>query len=29
VLAAANGPTPEITLVNTGEIYRCSVIGSK
>ena len=29
VLAAASGATPEITLVNTGEIYRCSVIGSK
>jgi len=27
VLAAASGPNPEITLVNTGEIYRCSVIG--
>jgi hypothetical protein len=26
VLAAASGPNPEITLVNTGEIYRCSVI---
>jgi hypothetical protein len=24
---AAEGPNPEITLVNTGEIYRCSVIG--
>jgi len=23
VLAAASGPNPEITLVNTGEIYRC------
>jgi hypothetical protein len=29
VLAAASGATPEITLVNTGEIYRCSVIGPK
>jgi hypothetical protein len=29
VLTAASGPTPEITLVNTGEIYRCSVIGPK
>ena len=29
VLAAASGPNPEITLVNTGEIYRCSVIGPK
>jgi hypothetical protein len=29
VLAAASGSTPEITLVNTGEIYRCSVIESK
>jgi hypothetical protein len=28
VEAAASGPNPEITLVNTGEIYRCSVIGS-
>jgi hypothetical protein len=27
VLAAASGPKPEITLVNTGEIYRCAVIG--
>ncbi len=27
VLAAASGPNPEITLVNSGEIYRCSVIG--
>jgi hypothetical protein len=27
VLAAASGPHPEITLVNTGEIYRCAVIG--
>jgi hypothetical protein len=27
VLAAASGPNPEITLVNTGEIYRCAVIG--
>ncbi len=27
VEAAAEGPNPEITLVNTGEIYRCSVIG--
>jgi len=26
VLAAASGSNPEITLVNTGEIYRCSVI---
>ena len=24
---AAAGSNPEITLVNTGEIYRCSVIG--
>jgi len=24
---AASGANPEITLVNTGEIYRCSVIG--
>ena len=28
VLAAASGPNPEITLVNTGEIYRCSVIAA-
>lgn len=27
VLAAASKPHPEITLVNTGEIYRCAVIG--
>jgi hypothetical protein len=27
VLAAASGSNPEITLVNTGEIYRCAVIG--
>lgn len=24
---AAAGPTPEITLVDTGEVYRCSVVG--
>jgi hypothetical protein len=29
VLNAASGSNPEITLVNTGEIYRCSVIGRK
>jgi hypothetical protein len=29
VLAAASGNNPEITLVNTGEIYRCAVIGPK
>lgn len=29
ILAAAAGPDPEITLVNTGEVYRCSVVGSK
>jgi len=29
VLEAAEGPNPEITLMDTGEIYRCSVIGSK
>jgi hypothetical protein len=29
VLNAASGSNPEITLVNTGEIYRCSVIGPK
>jgi hypothetical protein len=27
VLDAASGANPEITLVNSGEIYRCSVIG--
>jgi hypothetical protein len=26
---AAAGPDPEITLVVTDEIYRCSVVGSK
>jgi hypothetical protein len=29
VLAAAAGPNPEITLVVTDEMYRCSVVGSK
>jgi len=29
VLAAAAGANPEITLVDTGEVYRCSVVGSK
>jgi hypothetical protein len=29
VLAAANGPDPEITLVKTDEVYRCSVVGPK
>jgi len=29
VLDAESGSNPEITLVNTGEIYRCSVIGPK
>ncbi|MDB5151459.1 MAG: hypothetical protein JWR54_210 [Mucilaginibacter sp.] len=29
VLAAASGSNPEIKLVNSGEIYRCSVIGPK
>ena len=29
VEAAASGSNPEITLVNTGEIYRCSVIAPK
>lgn len=29
VLAAAAGPNPEITLVETGEVYRCAVVGSK
>ena len=27
VLAAAAGPNPEITLVKTNEVYRCSVVG--
>jgi hypothetical protein len=27
--AAAAGPTPEITLVETDEVYRCSVVGRK
>jgi hypothetical protein len=27
--AAAAGPNPEITLVETDEVYRCSVVGSK
>ena len=27
--AAAAGPTPEITLVPTDEVYRCSVVGPK
>jgi len=27
VLAAASGANPEITLVDTGELYRCSVVG--
>jgi len=27
--AAADGPNPEITLVPTDEVYRCSVIGRK
>ena len=27
VLAAAAGPNPEITLVRTNEVYRCSVVG--
>jgi len=27
VLAAATGPNPEITLVKTNEVYRCSVVG--
>ena len=27
--AAAEGPNPEITLVETDEIYRCSVVGAK
>lgn len=29
VLAAASGDNPEITLVVTDEVYRCSVIGAK
>jgi hypothetical protein len=29
VLAAAAGRSPEITLVETGEVYRCSVVGQK
>jgi hypothetical protein len=27
--AAAAGPDPEITLVETDEVYRCSVVGRK
>src|SRR5262245_46537324 len=27
--AAAEGPNPEITLVDTHEVYRCSVVGRK
>ena len=29
VLAAAAGSNPEITIVPTDEVYRCSVVGSK
>ncbi len=29
VLAAAAGPNPAITLVQTDEVYRCSVVGRK
>jgi hypothetical protein len=29
VEAAAAGPNPEITLVETDEVYRCSVVGAK
>jgi len=29
VLAAAAGPNPEITIVVTDEVYRCSVVGAK
>jgi hypothetical protein len=29
VLAAAQGPNPEITIVSTDEVYRCSVVGHK
>jgi hypothetical protein len=29
IQAAAAGANPEITLVDTGEVYRCSVVGGK
>ena len=29
VLAASQGPNPEITIVSTDEVYRCSVVGHK
>jgi hypothetical protein len=29
ILAAAAGPNPEITLVFTGEVYRCAVVEQK
>jgi hypothetical protein len=29
VLAAAEGPNPEITIDQTDEVYRCAVVGSK
>ncbi|HSE23993.1 MAG TPA: hypothetical protein VLB68_20145 [Pyrinomonadaceae bacterium] len=29
VLTAAAGANPEITLIDTGEVYRCSVVGQK
>jgi hypothetical protein len=29
VLAAAQGANPEITIVTTDEVYRCSVVGRK
>jgi hypothetical protein len=29
VLAAAAGARPQITLVSTDEVYRCSIVGSK
>jgi hypothetical protein len=29
VKAAAGGPNPEITIVVTNEVYRCSVVGQK
>ena len=29
VLAAASGSNPEITIVTTDEVYRCSVVGTK
>ena len=29
ILAAASGPHPQINLVVTDEVYRCSVVGTK